>query len=92
MTVAQYLYHWLEAYVDRQVAPRTAARYRGIVSTASIQTGSSALAAMWRKRWVGAKNRSRSRIASGRSTDSQRIRAAHQGTPNAPKVLGSHEP
>ena len=31
MTVAQYLYHWLEADIDRRVAARTAARYRGIV-------------------------------------------------------------
>jgi integrase len=31
MTVAQYLHHWLEADVERRVAARTAARYRGIV-------------------------------------------------------------
>jgi integrase len=31
MTVAQYLNHWLEADIDRRVAARTAARYRGIV-------------------------------------------------------------
>ncbi len=31
MTVAQYLHHWLEADIDRRVAARTAARYRGIV-------------------------------------------------------------
>jgi integrase len=31
MTVAQYLRHWLEADIDRRVAARTAARYRGIV-------------------------------------------------------------
>ena len=31
MTVAQYLCHWLEADIDRRVASRTAARYRGIV-------------------------------------------------------------
>ena len=31
MTVAQYLNHWLEADIDRRVASRTAARYRGIV-------------------------------------------------------------
>jgi integrase len=31
MTVAQYLHHWLEADIDRRVAPRTAARHRGIV-------------------------------------------------------------
>ena len=31
MTVAQYLNHWLEADIDRRVAARTGARYRGIV-------------------------------------------------------------
>ncbi|HUZ34140.1 MAG TPA: site-specific integrase [Xanthobacteraceae bacterium] len=31
MTVAQYLHHWLEADIERRVAARTAARYRGIV-------------------------------------------------------------
>ena len=31
MTVTQYLHHWLEADIDRRVAARTAARYRGIV-------------------------------------------------------------
>jgi hypothetical protein len=31
MTVAQYLNHWLEADIDRRVAARTAAQYRGIV-------------------------------------------------------------
>ena len=31
MTVAQYLHHWLEGDIDRRVAARTAARYRGIV-------------------------------------------------------------
>src|SRR5271168_3425263 len=31
MTMAQYLHHWLEVDVDRRVAARTAARYRGIV-------------------------------------------------------------
>jgi integrase len=31
MTVAQYLNHWLEVDIDRRVAARTAARYRGIV-------------------------------------------------------------
>ena len=31
MTVAQYLNHWLEADIDRRVAARTSARYRGIV-------------------------------------------------------------
>ena len=31
MTVAQYFHHWLEADIDRRVAARTAARYRGIV-------------------------------------------------------------
>ena len=31
MTVAQYLNHWLEGDIDRRVAARTAARYRGIV-------------------------------------------------------------
>jgi integrase len=31
MTMAQYLHHWLEADIDRRVAARTAARYRGIV-------------------------------------------------------------
>jgi integrase len=31
MTVAAYLRHWLEADIDRRVAPRTAARHRGIV-------------------------------------------------------------
>ena len=31
MTVAEYLRHWLEADIDRRVAPRTAARHRGIV-------------------------------------------------------------
>jgi len=30
-TVAQYLRHWLEADIERRVAARTAARYRGIV-------------------------------------------------------------
>jgi integrase len=31
MTVAQYLQHWLDADIERRVAARTAARYRGIV-------------------------------------------------------------
>jgi integrase len=31
MTMAQYLNHWLEGDIDRRVAARTAARYRGIV-------------------------------------------------------------
>ena len=31
MTVTQYLHHWLKADIDRRVAARTAARYRGIV-------------------------------------------------------------
>lgn len=31
MTVAQYLHHWLEADINRRVAARAAARYRGIV-------------------------------------------------------------
>ncbi len=31
MTMAQYLHHWLDADIDRRVAARTAARYRGIV-------------------------------------------------------------
>jgi len=31
MTVAEYLRHWLDADIDRRVAPRTAARHRGIV-------------------------------------------------------------
>ena len=31
MMVTQYLHHWLKADIDRRVAARTAARYRGIV-------------------------------------------------------------
>ena len=31
MTVAAYLRHWLDADIDRRVAPRTAARHRGII-------------------------------------------------------------
>jgi integrase len=31
MSVAAYLRHWLDADIDRRVAPRTAARHRGIV-------------------------------------------------------------
>src|SRR5690242_3717787 len=31
MTIAEYLRHWLESDIGRRVAPRTAARHRGIV-------------------------------------------------------------
>lgn len=38
MTVAQYLRHWLEADIDRRIAPRTAARHRAIVENNIIPT------------------------------------------------------
>ncbi len=55
-----------------------------IGSTASIQAGSRALVATWRNRSVGARKRSRRRIASGRSTESNapgRCRRGNAGFP-----------